>query len=85
MRTRQPTKTRIGVGLLGVLLSTGSGCDQELTDQVAALTGSYAGDVVSVFVAQCIRSTLAIETDSLDEAHDHTHSHDSEPLHDHEH
>ena len=81
--------TRIIVGVLSVpvlCLSFGgaAGCDRETTAQLAVLSGAYLGDMVTAVSTQYWLDRLGVEgaTDALAEG---GHSHDVEPMHDHEH
>ena len=67
--------------LLCAVLSGAAGCNHEVVGQVAALSGAYIGDVVTVAVTGYLNDALGIEGGgAVDE-----HSHEAEPLHDHEH
>ena len=85
-RTRLlPTVARIV--LVCLLLPSSAGCDLELAGEVATISGSYVGDVVTVLVTGYLYDLLGIEGDATADAHSNEdgHSHDAEPLHEHEH
>ena len=64
----------------GLLFGT-VGCDREVADEVAMVSGAYLGEVVSVLATAYLLEAFGAETaDSHDEL-----AHDTEPLHDHEH
>lgn len=69
--------------LLGACLLAGTGCDEHVTGQLATLSGSYLGDVVSVVVTHCLQDALGIEV--ADSPTGDEHEHDAGALHDHEH
>ena len=81
--------TRIIVCVLSVpmlCLSFGgmAGCDRETTAQLVVLSGAYLGDIVTTVSTQYWLDQLGVEgeTDAVAEG---GHSHDTEPMHDHEH
>ena len=67
--------------LLGGLLPATLGCDRDVAGEVATLSGAYLGDVVSALATSCLHDALGIE----DGGAAGEHSHEAEPLHDHEH
>ena len=69
------------------VLPAALGCDRKVTGDVAMLSGTYLGDVVTVLATGYLHDALGIEdSGSVDEhAHDDEHSHEAEPLHHHEH
>ena len=64
-----------------------AGCNLDVPGDIAALSGAYLEDVVSVVVTGCLHDALGIEDGGSHDEHadDDGHSHDAEPLHDHEH
>ena len=81
MKRTSMTTTAALVLLLCGFLAGIAGCDREAAGEVATLSGAYLGNVVSVLTTECLHDALGIENSgSADE-----HTHDAEPLHDHEH
>jgi hypothetical protein len=70
--------------LLGCAPLAAAGCTSELVGQIATLTGSYFGDVVTVLATGYLEQAWSVEADHAHEEED-GHSHSDEPLHDHEH
>jgi len=70
--------------LLSACLLGGAGCDEHVTGQLASLTGSYLGDVVSAVVTDCLQEALGVESAAGDAADQHEHA-AAAALHDHEH
>ena len=62
-----------------------SGCNDEVIGEVASLSGAYLGDVVTVVATGCLLDALGIEDHGGALEHDEEHSHNAEPLHEHEH
>ncbi len=85
-RNSFPT-TSVMILLLGSFLFGAVGCNLEVAGDIAALSGAYLGDVVTVVVTGCLHDALGIEDGGSHDEHadDDGHSHDAEPLHDHEH
>jgi hypothetical protein len=73
--------------LVCLLVSALSGCDHGLVSQVATLSGTYAGDVVAIMATGFLHELLGIDDDTSagTDAQDDGHSHETEPLHEHEH
>ena len=63
------------------------GCDHEAAGQLATLSGTYVGDLVTVLVTGYLQDAWGVEgAASLgDDVHDDGHTHETGPLHDHEH
>ena len=81
MKRTFSTRATSQLVLLCAVLSGSAGCNHEVVGQVAALSGAYVGDIVTVAVTGYLNDALGIEGGgSVDE-----HSHEAEPLHDHEH
>ena len=81
--------TRIMVCVLSVsflCLSFGgaAGCDRETVAQLAVLSGGYLGDVVTTLSTQYWLNRLGVEGqgDAQDAG---SHTHEAEPMHEHEH
>ena len=62
-----------------------AGCNREVIGEVAALSGAYLGDVVTVVATGYLMDAVGIENHGDALEHDEEHSHDAEPLHNHEH
>ena len=78
----------LSVLLLCLPLGGATGCDRETAAQVAVLSGAYLGDVVSTVTTQYWLDLLGVEANAAAHDHEHDeagHSHDAEPMHDHEH
>jgi len=58
-----------------------AGCEREVAAELAAISGSCLGDVVAVAVTSYLQDALGVEAPDDED----THSHDAEPMHDHEH
>jgi hypothetical protein len=71
--------------LLGACLLAGAGCDEYVAGELATLSGSYVGDVVSVVVTYCVQDAMGIEPAGNGQADEGEHAHDTSALHDHEH
>ena len=87
-RTTGVVACGLSVLLLCLSLSGATGCDRETAAQVAVLSGTYLGDVVSTVTTQYWLDLLGVEADGDADAHAHDadgHAHDAEPMHDHEH
>ena len=69
--------------LLSTYLLAGAGCDDQLADELATLSGNYIGDVASTVAVHWWEDALGIEA-THSETGD-THEHEATPLHDHEH
>ena len=69
--------------LLGACLLGGSGCDDQLADELASLSGNYLGDLASTVVVHWWEDTVGLETTDSEPTDDH--DHESSALHDHEH
>ncbi len=81
---------RITIGLLsGCVLVASTACDVELTRELVTLSGGCIGDVVSVAATQYLADLVGIELESdvhqTEEEVSDEHSHNAEPLHNHEH
>ena len=87
MKRTYPARTVLWFVLVCCLMLGVTGCEQDVAGELAALSGVYLGDVVTVAVTDCLYGALGVEGGaSLDEhAHEDEHSHDAGPLHDHEH
>ncbi|UCG15095.1 MAG: hypothetical protein JSV19_07330 [Phycisphaerales bacterium] len=67
------------VVLSGLLFGT-AGCDREMADEVAIVSGAYLGEMVSLLATAYLEEAFGAEsTDDHDEL-----SHDTGPLNDHE-
>ena len=78
----------LSVLLLCLPLGGATGCDRETAAQVAELSGTYLGDVVSTVTTQYWLDLLGVEANGDADEHEHDgaeHSHDAEAMHDHEH
>jgi hypothetical protein len=84
-RLTQVTAGLLSVLLAGMLISGTAGCDQELAGELATLTGAYVGDVVAVSTTEYLLDALGVEHEDGTHEHEDGHSHDTEPLHEHEH
>lgn len=73
--------------LLCGLLPTALGCDRDVAGEVVTLSGAYLGDVITVLATGYLHDALGIEAGGSADGHTHDdeHSHEAEPLHDHEH
>ena len=73
--------------LVWSLLPATLGCDREVAGEVATLSSTYLGDVVTVVATGYLLDALGIEDSGFtdDHTHEDEHSHEAEPLHDHEH
>ena len=87
MKRTCPAPTGFWFVLVCCLMLGVTGCEREAAGELAALSGAYLGDMVTLVVTDCLYGALGVEGGaSLDEhAHEDEHSHDTEPLHDHEH
>ncbi len=74
-----PARTAVAFVVIGCLLLAATGCDQDVLDEIAAISGTYVGDVVTAVVTRCLQDAwgIVVEDDENHEAAD--------PLHDHVH
>ena len=79
MKRMSRARRTVAALLLGGGLLVGAGCDQHVAGEMATLSGSYLGNVVTVVVTRYLQTALG-----LDAAADAP-AHSEEPLHDHEH
>ena len=62
------------------------GCTREAAAQIAALSGSYLGDVVATWSTASLLEAWGLESDGAHgDAGSDAHNHDAGPLHEHEH
>jgi len=85
---RIPASTEsVKVALLCGLASGVAGCNHEVAGQVATLSSAYLGEVVTVVTTSYLHDLGGIE--AAEAAGEHTngdeHSHNADPLHEHEH
>ena len=85
MRRMSRMRRAVWALLLGTCLLAGVGCDEQLTSELAALSGSYLGDVVSVVVTECLQDALGVGAVGDGDADGDDHAHDAGALHEHEH
>ena len=81
MRRSSPAMKAAWLMLLCSFLPASLGCNRDVAGELATLSGAYLGDVVSTIVTSYLHDALGIE----DGGSTYEHSHDAEPLHDHEH
>ena len=74
------------MALLCLSVAGASACTREAAAQIAALSGSYLGDVVATWSTAALLDAWGLESDgTYGESGSDAHNHDAEPLHEHEH
>ena len=67
------------------VVSGNAGCNVDVAGELAAASGSYLGEVVTVIATNSLQQAWGVGGDSAEEEESDEHSHDEEALHDHEH
>jgi len=80
----------VAIALLsGYVLVVSTACDVEMARELVTLSGACIGDVATVVATHCFADLAGIDLESDAHVHEETasteHSHDAEPLHNHEH
>lgn len=78
-------REKLAILLLSSVYFTLSGCSEEMLHELETVSSVYLSDVVSIVATGCLSEAMDIEP--ADDGHGDAgeHSHDSLPLHDHEH
>ena len=79
-RTQRKTLSLVS----GSILLVSAGCDHDVARELVTLSAAYIGDVASVLTTDCLADMTGVELEAV-EHEDDEHSHDAEPLHNHEH
>ncbi len=87
MKKKTRVITVLPIALVSCVSIGGSaGCDTDTVAQLATLSGTYIGDVVSTISTGYLLERLGAEGEAHGDEHEEEgHGHDDEPLHDHDH